>query len=203
MRHNTVDRLAALLGRVRRRARRLLGLAALTAFRLSARFVIVVLLLGLALGVALLFAVVTVDGLALVLVADILVVTVEAVNVLLNVVSHIGDDNVVVQNLLLHLVLAHLNAVAVLDLGFDIGTVIDALSEFSVAERLLDLVLDLVAGSVALLTALVGAAALPVFGFGRIRGVRIGRAGVRVVRVVRRRIITVSNDNVTLFGSEV
>lgn len=201
-----MDRLAALLGRVRRRARRLLGLTALTALRLSARFVIVVLLfrfalrLRLAFGVTLLFAVVTVDSLALVFVADILVVTVEAVNVLLNVVSHIGDDNMVVQNLLLHLVLAHLNTVAVLDLGFDIGAVIDALSEFSVAERLLDLVLDLVTGSVALLTALVSAAVLPVFGFGRIRGVRIRRAGVRIVR---RRIITVSNDNVTLFGSEV
>lgn len=184
MRHNAVDRLAALLGRVRRRARRLLGLPALTALRLSARTVVVVLLfrlahrLGLALRVTLLFAVVTVDGLALVFVADILVVAVEAVNVLLNVVSYVGDDNVVVQNLLLHLVLAHFNAVAVLDLGFDIRTVIDTLSEFSVAERLLDLVLNLVAGSVALLTALVGATVLPVFGFGRIRGVRIRRAGV-------------------------
>lgn len=184
MRHDAVNRLTALLGRVRRRARRLLGLTALTTLRLSARTVIVVLLLrlalrlGLALRIALLFAVVTIDGLALVFVADILVVTVEAVNVLLDVVSHIGDDNVVVQNLLLHLVLAHLNTVAVLDLGFDIGAVIDALSEFSVAERLLDLVFDLVTGSVALLTALVGATVLPVFGFGRVRGVRIRRAGV-------------------------
>jgi len=101
--------------------------------------------LRLALLLALFLAVVTADGLAHLLVADILVVLVDAVNLLLDVVRNIGDNDVVVADLFLDPLLAGLDGVAVLHLNLDLLALAGTLLAGT-----LGLLLDLVAGDVAL-----------------------------------------------------
>jgi hypothetical protein len=99
-----------------------LRLAALSA--LSVRLAVALLFLALAVVrlvlADLLLAVVAIDNLALLLVYDILVVLVDTLHMLLDMVSDISHDHMVVHNLLLDSVLTMLNGVAVLDFDIDI-----------------------------------------------------------------------------------
>ena len=105
--------------------------------------------------VALLLAIISIDNLALLLVDHILVVLVKALHMLLDVVSDISHNHVVVDNLLLDSVLTDLDSVAVFDIDIDILAVSIPLNQIIVAESGLDLVLDLLARDVALVATLV------------------------------------------------
>ena len=135
----------------------LLSLSALsTLFVRAAALLLTLALAVIGLGlVALLLAIISIDNLALLLVDNILVVLVKALHMLLDVVSDISHNHVVVDNLLLDSVLTDLDSVAVFDIDIDIFAVSIPLNQIIVAESGLDLVLHLLARDVALVATLV------------------------------------------------
>jgi hypothetical protein len=103
---------ALLVVRVRVRARVGVGLLGLTMLLLgfAAMFLLALAVVRFALA-DLLFAIIAINDLALLLVYNILVVFVETFDMFLNVVSDIGHNNVVVDDLLLDSVFSRLDSV--------------------------------------------------------------------------------------------
>jgi hypothetical protein len=124
-------------------------------------------------------------------VADIFVVLVDTVNLFFNMVSNIGDNNVIIKNLFLNTLFTGFNSVAVFDFYIDIFAFI----VFLFANNVLSLGLHLIARHIA-------------FGFARamrFRGASASTSARRRIRAARirraaiRRRATVSNYYIVRF----